>query len=327
MTQSCAAPPPHASERATCYACGSRTVHAWRRARTSEPALAAREFYALDRCASCGSAWIANRDRLHESRALYAAGVYTDVRPRFDAALERLREFGDHDRLRFARRIRPGSRVFEVGIGDGRLFGALRRLGYRVSGNEPAESFAEALTASGVDVMRRPVEELQLDAASQDAVIMWHVLEHLDDPAFVMHRIREWLRSGGEVLIAVPNLASLQAAIGRDRWFHEDVPRHRTLFTLRGLQLLVRRCGFEVAEATSFVLDQSLLGMWQTLLNRFTVERNVLFRALKHQQTRPSDLALTVVAAPIFAPVAAVVEIGAGLAGHGGTAVVRARAR
>jgi len=53
-------------------------------------------------------------------------------------------------------------------------------------------------------------DKLPDDLASQsfDALIFSHVLEHLRDPASVLHRFSRLLRNRGEALIAVPNILS-----------------------------------------------------------------------------------------------------------------------
>ena len=43
----------------------------------------------------------------------------------------------------------------------------------------------------------------------------------------------------GTLVVAVPNLGSVQARIGGDRWFHQDVPRHRTHLTPAGASALL----------------------------------------------------------------------------------------
>lgn len=309
-----------------CVACGSASVETWRTAAAVE-SFAARGAYRLERCGDCGSAWIAGADRLAEDEALYASGVYDLGSARGETGVELLRRLGDLDRLRLVGRLPPESSVFEIGAGDGRLLRALRRRGYRVAGNEPSQPFADALRRQGFTVATEPVEDVELEPASVTAVILWHVLEHLDNPGAVVERARTWLTPGGCVVVAVPNLASLQAAVGGDRWFHQDVPRHRTLFTETGLRRLLGRSGFDVVADTTLTLDQSLLGMWQTLLNRITRDPNVLFRAVKRQHVGQRDLVVTALAAPVLAPVAALLELAAGIAGHGGSAVMRAVAR
>ena len=83
------------------------------------------------------------------------------------------------------------------------------------------------------------MEEAPIDAGSYDVVTIWHVLEHLDDPGAALERIHSWLRPRGGLLVGVPNLRSLQARLGGDRWYHLDVPRHRVHFTGGGLRALL----------------------------------------------------------------------------------------
>jgi SAM-dependent methyltransferase len=253
--------------------------------------------------------------------------VYDAAPPRANNVIELLRRLGDRDRLRFFQALPARAKIIEVGAGDGRLLAALRRRGADVTGIEPSEPFATALRLQGLPVIAAAVEQVELEPASVDAVVLWHVLEHLDDPAETLGQVRRWLHANGSILVAVPNLESLQARLGRDRWFHQDIPRHRTLFTRVGLERLLQRSGMAVVQSTTLTLDQSLFGMWQTLLNLITEEPNVLFRALKRQRTSRRDVIFTTLAAPLLAPVATALELGAGLAGHGGSAVVRAVAR
>jgi SAM-dependent methyltransferase len=178
-------------------------------------------------------------------------------------------------------------------------------------------------------VERAGVEELDLEPASLDAVVVWHVLEHLHDPAAAMGRVAGWLRPGGRAIVACPNLASLQARIGGDRWFHQDVPRHRTHFTAAGLVRLLERSGFRLERVSHVIVEQNPLGMWQTLLNRITARPNVAFRALKRDLDREPglgrDLAITAVAGPLLAPLAIALELAAGLGGRGGSVVAVAQ--
>ncbi len=106
---------------------------------------------------------------------------------------------------------------------------------------------------------------------------------------------------GGRLIVAVPNLASLQARIGGDRWFHQDVPRHRTHFTSAGAVAIVSGAGFEVDRVRHLVIEQNPLGMWQTLLNRLTKGRDVGYRMVKRdpalRQGPVTDLVLTALAA------------------------------
>ncbi len=215
--------------------------------------------------------------------------------------------------------------MLEVGAGDGRFVSRLRAAGFEATGIEPSESGVRMARAREAPVERATLEQLHLEPASLNAAIAWHVIEHLDDPAAALAQIGIWLRPGGRVVVACPNLASLQARIGGDRWFHQDVPRHRTHFTAAGLRLLLERSGFRLERMAHLLVEQNPFGMWQTLLNRLTRERDVAFRTLKRDLGRgpgvARDLALTALAGPLLAPVAVALELAAGLAGRGGSVV------
>jgi SAM-dependent methyltransferase len=310
-----------------CPACGGE-LRPWRVATATDPQLAGRQSYPLSRCVACGSA----RTELGSGAVpstLYEGGTYAAARPGLNRLLEPLRALVERDKLRFLRGLPPGSRVLEVGAGDGRFVSRLAEAGFEARGIEPSQEAARIAQARGARVERATVEELVLEPASLDAVVVWHVLEHLEDPARTLSRIADWLRSGGRVVVACPNLASVQARIGGDRWFHQDVPRHLTHFTATGLELLVERFGFRLQRVSHVIVEQNPLGMWQTLLNRITVGRNVAFRALKGDLDRGQqpgrDLAVTSVAGPLLAPLAIALELAAGLVGRGGSVVAVAQ--
>jgi hypothetical protein len=171
-----------------------------------------------------------------------------------------------------------------------------------------------------------------VEAGSLDAVVIWHALEHFDDPASSLDRVRSWLARNGTLIVAVPNLDSLQARLGGDRWFHQDVPRHRVHFTPKGATALLARTGFKTERIRHVLIEQNPLGMWQTLLNRLTKERDFAFRLLKRDLpegdgSRWRDLAITAIAGVLLAPVAVLTELGAGLARRGGSIVIEGRAR
>jgi SAM-dependent methyltransferase len=298
----------------------------WRVATASDPQLAGRQSYELVRCEDCGTARTVLAQADGSMSALYEAGTYGEPHPAIDRLLEPLRTAAERDRMRFLRGVPAGARVVEVGAGDGSFVARLRAAGLDARGVEPSRRGVALAEARGAPVERAGLDDVSLEAGSIDTLIAWHVLEHLDDPNAALQRAGEWLQPAGRIVVACPNLNSLQARIGGDRWFHQDVPRHRTHFTADGLSRLVRRSGFRIERISHLLLEQNPLGMWQTLLNRVTNERDVAYRALKRDLgTGPTvrrDIALTTIVGLMLLPVAVGLELGAGAAGHGGSVVV-----
>ena len=312
----------------SCPACGERALAPWRAARSSDGRLSARPEYELARCRSCGTAALAPGVREEELGALYAEGTYAEGDGRLGGALGLVRSLADRDRMRLLGHLAPGARVFEAGAGDGRFLARLAAAGLEVAGIEPSPPYAERARARGVAVEAVELEDASVAPASQDVVVLWHVLEHLDEPFEALGRIRGWLAPGGTLLVGVPNLASLQARIGGDRWFHQDVPRHRTHFTERGLLALLGRAGFGSERVAHLLVEHNAFGMWQTLVNRLTREPDALYRFVKSAGGRREgarDALVTALAGPPLVPVALGLELAAGAARRGGTIAVVAR--
>jgi SAM-dependent methyltransferase len=314
---------------ATCPACGASALAPWRRATASDPDLAGAEWFELERCAVCGTAVTAGPP---PPAALYEGGTYAPARGALSAVVEPLRRLADRDLMRFLRDLPPGASVLELGAGDGRFVARMEAAGYDAWGIEPSPGGRAAAAAIGARLEPGTVEDAEVGPRSVDAVVLWHALEHLAAPDEALRRVRPWLAAGGRLVVAVPNLAGLQARLGGDRWFHQDVPRHRTHFTASGIAALVERTGFRVRGLSHVLIEQNPLGMWQTLLNRICAERDFAFRLLKRDLAgvpplrRARDLAVTAVAGAPLAPVAIALELAAGLAGRGGSVVVEAEA-
>jgi SAM-dependent methyltransferase len=305
---------------AACPACGGALLR-WRSIPGGEPSDP--HVYELDRCASCGTA-VTRGDP--PPAGAYETGQYSRTRPRLDAPLALVQRALAREPVRFLRAagVAPGARVLDVGAGPGRLVLALRASGYDADGIEPSGRSVALAQEAGVAIERRDL--FDHDDSNLDAAVMWHVLEHLDDPSAALAHVRSWLRPRGVLLVGVPNLAALQADLAGSAWFHFDAPRHRVHFTADGVRRLLLRSGFEVVRTHHLVLEQNVHGMWLALMTRLGVRPGFPFHYLKRNiDTRPRDLALTAAGLPLI-PVAAALEGLAAAVRRGGTVAVAARA-
>jgi SAM-dependent methyltransferase len=286
----------------------------------SEPALG-EEPIPLARCASCGTA-VTLADAPPE---VHEIGAYAPGTPRLHRLARPILSAFDAQRLAILRRAVPaGSTLVDVGAGRGRFVAAATRAGYRASGIEPSDRGVQAARGLGVEVIQASIEDAEIAPCSRDAVTLWHVLEHLDEPGLALQRIAGWLRPGGILLVGVPNLASIQARVGGARWYHLDVPRHRIHFTPAGLTALLEQSGFSVRSADHVLLEHNPFGFWQSFVSRFTRRPSYLYNLLKRNASwRSRDLPITLAALPL-GPLAALAELAAGLARRGGTIAVLA---
>lgn len=270
----------------------------------------------LRRCASCGSAVTTDPPSA-------SADLYTQPEGRRLAGpLEVVLALGVREQMRLLGPLEPHSRVLDLGAGDGRLAGALARAGHRVTALEP---FRDVPALPGLTVLRAGVDDADLPESVFDAAVLWHVLEHLPEPLAALERVRRWLAPGGRVLVGVPNLESLQARLGGDRWFHLDPQRHLVHFTPRGLVVLLERAGFLDLRQRPVLVDQALAGMWMTL-SRSAGRRDALRAFVRREPVAPRELLLTAAVALPLLPPAVLLELGAVAAGRGGALAVVGRA-
>jgi SAM-dependent methyltransferase len=256
--------------------------------------------------------------------AVADSGAYAGSAPRLARAAAPVLAAFDRRRLRLvARAVGPPARLLDAGAGRGRFVAAARRAGYAAQGIEP--SSRAALDVYGVGLLQAGIEDAGVEHGSVDVVTLWHVLEHVPDPRAALETIHGWLRPGGALLVGVPNLGSWQARVGGERWYHLDLPRHRTHFTVDGLRGALDAAGFEVESVHHVLAEHNPFGMWQSAVNRVTRTPSYLFRLLQREEPwRWRDGLVSVVALGLV-PVALVAELAAGLVRSGGTVAVVAR--
>ena len=223
-------------------------------------------------------------------------------------------------RLRFVSAVAQPGLLLDFGCGDGGFLEAASRLGWSVAGVEMQPSHARA---RGLRVEER-IEET---AGRFDLVTLWHSLEHVRSPRTVMQSIAERLSADGTVIVAVPNLDSLQARAFRQNWFHLDVPRHLFHFTPLALERLFARCGLHIVRRWNLEFELDLFGWTQGALNRVMPHPNVLFDTLtsRGNSHKPWEVGASfILGAGVTVAAAPAVLLSAAMA-KGAVAIVAAR--
>jgi ubiquinone/menaquinone biosynthesis C-methylase UbiE len=178
-------------------------------------------------------------------------------------------------------------------------------------------------------IYREKLEDIVFAEGFFDAVVIWHVLEHIDDPISMIQETARILRPGGMLAVAVPNFGSLQAGIFRESWFHLDLPRHRYHFTPDTLLSCLNKNGFSVIGRHTFSLEQNPFGSIQSLYNKVmpSTKPNRFYSLLKNIQGPSSALSFLLWAAlTVFVfPFALLEYLISGLLGKGATFIIYAK--
>ena len=101
--------------------------------------------------------------------------------------------------------------LLDIGAGTGAFANTMQKAGWRVTALEPdSDTRQRAKELYGLAIL--PADALyQLPAESFDAITLWHVLEHVHDLHGYIKQIKQLLKPGGCLFIAVPNYTSYDA--------------------------------------------------------------------------------------------------------------------
>jgi len=136
-------------------------------------------------------------------------------------------------------------RMLDLGCGSGELLGRMRALGWRAEGIDVDPAAVAVARRRGFKAKIGSLHEQKFPAASFDAVVMSHVIEHVHHPLELLKEVRRILKPGRRLVIATPNARSLGHRMLGSRWPFLDPPRHLQVFTPRALKSLVLAAGFD----------------------------------------------------------------------------------
>ena len=278
--------------------------------------------FTLVRCYGCGSVYVNPRPGADGIGGYYPDAYYGQRHPFLAGLMMRFRE-QKLPRLEG----RPG-RLLDIGCGGGDFILYCRQYGWLVAGIEQQQSPIMALKqALGIEVYE-PAQLAELPSDWFDVVTIWHVLEHVPDPAWTLANVQRVLKPGGTVLIEVPNFGGWQGRIGGPAWFHLDVPRHLTHFERPTLGRLLVDRGLQPVRWQTFSLEYDAFGMAQTILNLLGLRPNHLFQLLIRRAPREGgrwDTWVSVALLPILLAVALPASMLAAAVKQGGVLRVWAR--
>jgi 2-polyprenyl-3-methyl-5-hydroxy-6-metoxy-1,4-benzoquinol methylase len=249
------------------------------------------EQFEVVRCTACALARTDPQPSSDELDRYYPSGYHRATK-RYRLGLDRGLWLLHRARIRRIERLTGGpGQVLDVGCGPGRFLDHMRRRGWETRGTErSADAARQARDVLGLDVRAQELEEVVAEGISYDAVVLWHVAEHVHDPATTLRHIARLLRPGGVLLVAVPNFGSPEAKIGKAGWFHLDVPRHLFHFTPVTLMNLLSDAGLELREGVHIAPEYDIFSFLQTVQNCVGLPPNLLYDVLRRRESRLAHL-------------------------------------
>lgn len=242
---------------AHCPLCSGLSFHPWAEGFDYE-LVTCRNLWRFVQCDVCDHVWLNPRPSISALARIYPPQYYAyNYEEQINSIARHGKEVLDWLKMRSILRLlndTPKS-YLDVGCGNGRFLKAMAKSGVprsRLFGLELNHNVVQRLAGEGFQVFCKRVEECDdIPAEGVDLVTMFHVIEHVEDPAAVVKKITSWLRPGGVLALETPNLDSLDARHFKPGfWGGYHFPRHWNLFTPETLNKLLTMQGLDVIGTT-----------------------------------------------------------------------------
>ena len=240
--------------------------------------------YRLRGCQNCQARFIDPTPTQDELARTYDAAYYGKGTGKFSGPVEAILDrFRRGRAVRLAKLLPSRARVLDIGCGNGGFLRALHALGsFELHGVElPGPAAERTSRYPFIRLKTGTLDQSDFPAASLDAVTLFHVFEHLNNPRDVLDMALNFLRPGGFLMLSFPNIVSLQARMFRASWFHLDPPRHLCFLPPAVFRKQAEARGLRILGERYFSPEQNPFGFQQSLLNLFQTRRDALFEDMK----------------------------------------------
>jgi|JI7StandDraft_1071085.scaffolds.fasta_scaffold119426_1 SAM-dependent methyltransferase len=169
--------------------------------------------------------------------------------------------------------------ILDYGCGTGMFLKTCKEAGWTTFGIEPDDGARKLASDFGTLVYPNK-EDLDKNqpALKADIITMWHVLEHVSDLHQTIELLSGKLKSGGILIVAVPNHKSEDASYYGKYWAAYDVPRHLYHFDQDSISRLFSKHQYELINTLPMKFDSFYVSL---LSEKYQSGSGSYFKAFK----------------------------------------------
>lgn len=229
-----------------CVVCGHETESYLERCQDHIANVNPDRLFSLECCRNCGTGYSVPFLTVEELNPYYSSNY--DPYTQNKSVFFKLMTFIKAREIKKLRKLvaSPHPYLFDIGAGSGVTLGLAQKAGFEVAGsdlNNP-NIISNIKKKYNIDLIACDAENLKF-TQKYDVVNLRYVLEHLNNPRSVIENVYcHALNEGGILFIIIPRMDSLDVQSLGHYSYCVDAPRHRTLFSKKSIQYLLKDIGF-----------------------------------------------------------------------------------
>lgn len=237
------------------------------------------ESFALVQCSTCSLVFTNPRPGETHLSKYYQSDQYISHTDKANSLINILykiiRRYTLAQKIRLIKRVNSkiGS-ILDYGCGTGDFIHSANKAGWQAFGYEPDNSAREIARSKNNNLILDSINNLPNDI---DVITAWHVVEHISDLKNSLKGLKKKLKSGGHLIVAVPNHKSYDAKVYKEYWAAYDVPRHLYHFDHTSMEFLAKKLKLRITEILPMKFDSYYVSM---LSEKYKPKGNI-FRAIQ----------------------------------------------
>lgn len=158
--------------------------------------------------------------------------------------------------------------LLDIGCGTGQFLAFAKKLGWSdLTGIELVPEVADkARQLSGAVIHNCDLLSAYLPAQSFSGIILWDIVEHLNNIQAVLEESFRLLKPGGVIFIGTVHLHGFSMRLLQQNALTLNPPEHLIFFTQKGMSRVLKTAGFKAIEQYSFSI---FLREWINVLSKF----------------------------------------------------------
>lgn len=147
--------------------------------------------------------------------------------------------------LPIIKKVIPSGRILDVGCATGEFLDVAREFGYETEGLELSKWSSEIARRKQIKVYRALLRSLASKYSNRyEAITLFGVIEHFENPKKEMYYIKKLLKPGGIVIIWTGDVDSTSSRILKRNWWYWQ-GQHIQYFSSESMSLLAKQCGLK----------------------------------------------------------------------------------